>query len=116
MAFKIFFKNLFYFLKSVFEFWLKDSFLFLKANFEKTLRKLEKTFAIKVNFHYLFSPLYQDYTPIGYFFGFLVRAFKIIFGLIFYFLIFLAFVLLYLFILLLPFFFLFPKFFLSKIF
>ncbi len=104
MFFKILIKNIFYFFKRIIDFWIKDSLSFLKENFEKIIKKLEKTFAIKVNFYYLFSPLYQDYTPVGYFFGFLIRFFKILFGSFIYLFLFLLFLFIYLSIILLPFF------------
>ena len=104
MFFKILIKNIFYFFKRIADFWIKDSFFFLKENFEKVIRRLEKTFAIKVNFYYLFSPLYQDYTPIGYLFGFLVRFLKILFGSLIYLFLFFVFLFLYLAIILFPFF------------
>jgi len=97
-------KNCFSFFKRIAEFWIKDSFIFLKEKLEKIIFRLEKIFAIKVNFYYLFSPLYQDYSALGYFFGFSVRFFKILVGLVFYLSLILVFLVVYLIFLAFPFF------------
>ncbi len=48
------------------------------------LEQLDRFFALKITFRYLFQPLYRDYTVIGYLFGFLFRSIRIISALIIY--------------------------------
>lgn len=65
----------------IFEFfrhWYLNGFLKafdLSLNF---LERLDRMFALRITIRYLFSPLYQDYSVIGYIWGFIFRAVRII--------------------------------------
>jgi hypothetical protein len=61
-----------------------DSFYVIKGWTMGRVRILEKRLALRINLHFLFSPLYQEYNIYGYVLGFLFRLFKIITGGIFY--------------------------------
>jgi hypothetical protein len=41
-------------------------------------------FAVRINFHYLFHPLYQDYTFVGRILGFFFRSTRIGIGAVIY--------------------------------
>ena len=86
-----------------FDFWWKSSFLWWKEKFGKAMFRMERTFAVKINFFNIFRPLYQDYTFIGYTFGFILRATRVIVGSLIYLIIFILFAGLYLVWALLPF-------------
>lgn len=101
--FKKFFENLIYLFSNFASFWWKDTFFFWKETFEKTIFRLEKFFAVKVNIHYIFQPLYQEYNIFGYLFGFPLRSLRILTGSIVYLFIFLFFLTTYIFWSLLPF-------------
>lgn len=42
--------------------------------------RLDRTFALRVTIRYIFHPLYQDRSIIGYLLGFLFRFFRIVIG------------------------------------
>ncbi len=44
------------------------------------LSALDGTFAVKINLRFLFTPLYQDRSFIGYVLGFLFRTFRVLIG------------------------------------
>jgi len=50
-----------------------------------TLKKIDKTFAVKINLKYFFAPLYKDYSIIGRILGIIFRTIRIIIGIIIYF-------------------------------
>ena len=43
------------------------------------IRKMERAFSIRINIHFLFSPLYQERNIYGYVIGFLFRGVRIVF-------------------------------------
>jgi len=45
---------------------------------------LDRTFAVRITFRYLFQPLYKDYTVIGRFLGFIFRTSRILVGIVVY--------------------------------
>lgn len=62
----------------------------LSAVFHQTLSLLElldRKFALKITVRYLFRPLYQDYTILGYILGFIFRSIRVIAASFLYFLI-----------------------------
>lgn len=67
-----------------FRHWYYDSFFEYSGWVMEILRRLDRTFAVRVNFHYLFHPLYQDYTVIGYTLGFIFRSIRITAGSLIY--------------------------------
>ncbi len=95
----IFFKKIFYSLYSIFlnfiYFWWRDSFVWWLNRLERAHNKIEKFFAVKINLRYIFSPLYQDYTIVGFLVGVPARAIRISFGIIAHLLVLLVFVFLY---------------------
>jgi len=82
--------------KNFLVFWYREIFFLWKEKGLKIFFRLEKFFAVKINLHYLFTPLYQDYTLIGYLFGFPLRLTRIILGTLFYLIFFVFWLLLYL--------------------
>ena len=57
--------------------WYKDGFFFFFRRLIDFLERLDRYFALRVTFRYLFQPLYQNYTFIGYFLGFIFRGVKL---------------------------------------
>ena len=77
----------------------------LKAYLNYVLERMEnldKFFAWKITLKNLFSPLYKDYTPVGYLLGFVLRAVRLVVASGVYLLIFIAAFFLYLVWLLIP--------------
>jgi hypothetical protein len=60
--------------------WYAGGFHFFAGRTFDILRFLDRTFAVRVSVVYIFHPLYQDRSFLGYFFGFFLRLFKIITG------------------------------------
>lgn len=48
------------------------------------LERLDRTLALRVTLRYFFRPLYQDYTFVGYAFGFIFRVFRALVAFIIY--------------------------------
>lgn len=57
--------------------WYRDGFLFFSHRIINFLEKLDRSFALSVTRRHLFKPLYQNYTFIGYFLGFLFRSIRL---------------------------------------
>ncbi len=64
--------------------WFFDAFLAYAELVIGLLAKIDRVFAVRINFHFLFHPLYQDYTFIGYVLGFIFRSGRIIIGSVVY--------------------------------
>lgn len=62
------------------EHWYKDSFFFLSEKLHILLKKLDKVFALRTSAQYIFQPMYQDRSIIGYILGFIFRAIRIVVG------------------------------------
>ena len=60
------------------------------------LEELDRVFALQVNLRYIFHPLYQDRTVIGYILGFIFRSLRIVVGFVIYVIVAIFFVALYL--------------------
>ena len=60
-----------------FRHWYVDGFLRATHWTLNALERLDRKFAFRVTVKYWFHPLYQDYTVIGYFFGFIFRTLRI---------------------------------------
>lgn len=58
--------------------WYKDGFFFFSRRLIDFLERLDRYFALRITFRHLFKPLYQNYTFIGYFLGFLFRSARLI--------------------------------------
>jgi len=71
-------ERFFYRLAEFFRHWYYDGFLFFSRWLINVLEKLDRSLAFKVSLHYLFKPLYQNYTFIGYVLGFLFRSARLI--------------------------------------
>lgn len=61
-----------------FRHWYLNGFLKASDISLTILERLDRTFALRISIRYLFSPLYQDYSFIGYMWGFIFRAIRII--------------------------------------
>jgi len=70
-----------------FRHWYISSFYIFWNFIISFLSKLDRIFAVKISLRYLFHPLYQDYSVIGYILGFIFRLIRIFIGSIIYFLI-----------------------------
>ena len=77
------FYRIFIFLKH----WDVSSFYIFWNFIISFLSKLDRIFAVKISLRYLFHPLYQDYSVIGYILGFIFRLIRIFIGSIIYLLI-----------------------------
>lgn len=73
-------KNLLLSIVLFFKHWYWDGFHFIYGKALGIIRGLEKRLAIRINIHFIFKPLYQEYNIYGYFLGFLFRTFRIITG------------------------------------
>jgi len=54
--------------------WYVGGFFYFKRVVFSFLAKLDKFFALKITWRYLFQPLYQDRNPLGYILGFIFRS------------------------------------------
>ncbi len=63
-----------------FQHWYLNGFLTATDSLLNVLERLDHFFAFKITFKHLFKPLYQDYTLIGYLWGFVFRSLRLIFG------------------------------------
>lgn len=70
--------------------WYKDGFFFFFRRLINFLERLDRYFALRVTLHYLFQPLFQNHTFIGYVLGFIFRGIRLAIGGFVYFLIILA--------------------------
>ncbi|MDP3052339.1 MAG: hypothetical protein Q8N22_00025 [bacterium] len=70
--------------------WYKDGFFFFFRRLINFLERLDRYFALRVTFRYLFQPLYQNYTFVGYVLGFIFRGVRLAAGGFIYLLIILA--------------------------
>lgn len=60
--------------------WYVGGFLAIARRTLAVLESLDQTLALWVTFRYLFRPLYQDYSVIGYVLGFIFRVFRLFMG------------------------------------
>ncbi|MBI4992372.1 MAG: hypothetical protein HZB99_04105 [Candidatus Harrisonbacteria bacterium] len=64
--------------------WYINGFLRIVHWTYNILEKLDRYFALRITMKNWFQPLYQDYTPIGYLWGFTFRTVRILISLIVY--------------------------------
>lgn len=57
--------------------WYRDGFFFFFHKLIGLLEWLDSYFALKITLRYLFQPLYQNYTFVGYVLGFIFRGTRI---------------------------------------
>lgn len=67
-----------------FRHWYLDGFWRAGGWTLSVLERLDRIFAVRINFNNLFKPLYQDYSLIGYLWGFLFRSARVLVGGIIY--------------------------------
>ena len=60
--------------------WYVGGFLAIARRTLTILERLDQTLALWVTVRYLFKPLYQDYSAIGYILGFIFRATRLCVG------------------------------------
>ncbi|MEK7192229.1 MAG: hypothetical protein AAB646_01810 [Patescibacteria group bacterium] len=60
--------------------WYVGGFLAVSHQTINFLEKLDRKIALKITWRYLFKPLYQDYTLLGYILGFIFRTLRLVFG------------------------------------
>ena len=63
-----------------FRHWYVVSYYFIGRYLVSFLERLDRTLAFRITLKYLFQPLYQDYTVIGYILGFIFRSFRLVAG------------------------------------
>jgi len=80
MLFVYLIRNLFFTIFLFFKHWYVDGWYFAYGIFLRVMRALDRHFAVRVNLHYLFQPLYQQYNVVGYSIGFVFRALRIALG------------------------------------
>lgn len=64
--------------------WYVGSFLAVTHKTLNILEALDRRLALRITLRYLFRPLYQDYTVLGYILGFIFRSGRLILGSIIY--------------------------------
>lgn len=89
------FKRIIFRIKYFFRQYYITSFYFFSHFLVSFLEKLDRFFAFKITLKHFFTPLYQDYSLIGYLFGFIFRSLRILIGAIFYLLIIVIFLIFY---------------------
>ncbi len=57
--------------------WYKDGFFFFSRRLIDFLERLDRYFALRITLRHIFTPLYQNYTFIGYVLGFIFRGVKL---------------------------------------
>lgn len=67
-----------------FRHWYLDGFLKATHWFLNFLERLDRIFALRITAKNWFQPLFQDYTLIGYLWGFVFRTVRIAVGLLIY--------------------------------
>ena len=65
----------------VFRHWYLNGFLKISHWSLNFLERLDRLFALRVTIKHWFQPLYQDYSVIGYVWGFIFRTLRIVSGL-----------------------------------
>lgn len=63
-----------------FRHWYVVSFYLIGRYMISFLERLDRTLAFRITLKYLFQPLYQDYTVLGYILGFIFRSFRLLVG------------------------------------
>ena len=71
-----FFYRIFEFLRH----WYVGGFLAAVHQTLNVLERLDRVLALKITLRYIFKPLYQDYSPLGYFLGFIFRGGRLLIG------------------------------------
>ncbi|MBU6141825.1 hypothetical protein KGO95_01735 [Patescibacteria group bacterium] len=64
--------------------WYVDGFFQAVDWMLDILEKLDRSFALRITVKYWLQPLYQDYTMIGYVWGFIFRTVRILIALVVY--------------------------------
>lgn len=71
------FNRFFYRLGEFLRHWYRGGFFFFFHKLIELLEWLDRYFALKITLRYLFQPLYQNYTFVGYVLGFIFRGTRI---------------------------------------
>ncbi|HDH31180.1 MAG TPA: hypothetical protein ENH26_00150 [Candidatus Wolfebacteria bacterium] len=79
-AFNYLFNRSIYRITEFFRHWYIKSFFIYSHFVVSQLEKLDRFLAFKITLRYLFKPLYQDYSFLGYILGFIFRVARLIFG------------------------------------
>ena len=75
------FSRFFFRMADFFHHWYVDGSRYFAHAFVSFLERLDGFFGVRINWKYLFQPLYRDYTIIGRVMGFFFRSARIILGL-----------------------------------
>ncbi len=73
-----FFKKIVRVIISVLKHWYIDSFYTIYDTLVRTIKKLDRKWALKITLQHFFQPLYQDYTWTGYIMGVGLRLFRVV--------------------------------------
>jgi hypothetical protein len=65
--------------------WYINGFSAIADNFMKTLKDMDKTFAVAITLRYFFEPLYKDYSIVGRILGIIFRSGRVLIGFVVYF-------------------------------
>lgn len=72
--------RLFYVIGLFLRHWYVDSF-YVSAQYARSLfLRMDRSIAVRVTFLNFFEPLYQDYTILGYIYGFIFRSLRLLVG------------------------------------
>ena len=74
----------FYRFFSFFYNWYVGGISVVAENFMKTLKDMDRTFAIAITIRYFFEPLYKDYSIVGRVLGVVFRSGRILIGFVVY--------------------------------
>lgn len=77
-------QRFFFRLGDFFHHWYVDGSRHLLHWFVSFFERLDRTFAVRITYRYLFQPLYKDYSVIGRLLGFIFRASRVIVGSVIY--------------------------------
>ena len=81
------FQRFFYRLAEFLRHWYWDSGYWITRQAINILERLDRFFALRINFRLLFKPLYQDYTIVGRVLGFVLRSIRVAAASVIYFLV-----------------------------
>ncbi|KKQ21870.1 hypothetical protein A2999_01985 [Candidatus Wolfebacteria bacterium RIFCSPLOWO2_01_FULL_38_11] len=96
------FNRFFFRIKEFFRHWYIKSFFFYTHAVISFFEKLDRFFALKITFRFLFQPLYADRSAIGYILGFIFRSIRIIIASFVYLAVFFIAIIVYVFWMLIP--------------
>lgn len=78
------FHRFFFRLSDFFHHWYTDGTRAFAHAYVSFLERTDKFFGVRINWRYIFQPLYRDFTIIGRIMGLIFRSIRIVLGLVIY--------------------------------